>query len=382
MAKEKKLQSFNDFTEENLLDKPEIKDATAADIDDPEVIEEPEVEEKKKTTKVEKKTKKVVAEKEEDEKVEGDEPDEKKDQEPEPKDSEEEEGDFASPEEFFAEVEKLTGQELDVDYGEVNPLSPQGVALREAAVKEAALDTFLGEIEEKFPMVFRALKHANNGGDIAELFSQVTTRDYTKVSLKEEDTDLAKEILKDYYKSKGVKNEAKIAKLIENDEDSPDGLVKEAAAALEELKAEQTEKSNTILEAQSRKAADDRKRDQILVTAVDEVIDTRDLGGFKIADKGEAAQFRDYVLSNLRKVGEGKYELATQLDSSNLAKALQYQYFQFKKGDLSKIVRQKVDTEGAKRLSLRMKADQDKFKKTTQQEDKSRQAQTLKSYNV
>lgn len=383
MAEKQKKASptFNDFNEENLL----LNDASAPEkeVEELEEVEEKEEVEKEKpkekaSPKKQKKSKEVVEEVKEDEVEEDKET-------PDPLETEEKEepnDEIADAEAFIEEVEKLTGIELDLDYGDTDPLSPQGVALREAAVKEHTLDSFLQEIEEKFPQVFRALKHANNGGDVAELFAQSTARDYSKVAIGDEDSDLAKEILKEYYKSKGVKNEAKIAKMIETDEDSAEGLVKEAKAALEELKAEQNEKSNAIAQVQERKAAEDRKRDQILVTALDEVIDTRDLGGFKIADKAEAQQFRDYVVSNIRKVGEGKYELSTPLDSAGMAKALQYQYFQFKKGDLTKIIRQKVESEGAKKLSLRLKGEQEKFKQNRVQEDKSKQALTLKSYNA
>lgn len=383
MAKEKvkASPSFNDFNEENLLSNaaaPEIEvENDELEEEDKEI--EPEKVDKtkeKKSPKKEKKVKEPVAETEEEEVKEP------ANSEVETEEEETEEEEPADAEAFFQEVEKLTGMELDVDYGETDPLSPQGVALREAAVKEVVLDTFLQEIEEKFPKIFMALKHANNGGDPAELFAQATARDYTKVVIGDTDENLSKEILREYYKFRGVKDEARLAKLIETDEDSAAGIVKEAKAALEELKADQSEKNINVLQAQEKKAAEGRRRDTIMITALDEAIDTRDLGGFKIADKAEAAQFKDFVVQNMRKVGEGRYELSTPIDANNLQKALQYQYFQFKKGDLSKIIRQKVETEGAKKLSLRLKGEQDKFKKNQVQEDKSRQGLSLKSYNA
>lgn len=363
MAKEtKQSPSFSDFTEDNLL-QTAVEDEKDEVIDEEVEEQEQEKEEKKETPKKEKVSEKKKEKKEVKEEVKAEVEDEEETEES--KSDTEEETETSNAEEFFAEVEKLTGLELDVDYGDTDPLSPQGVALREAAVKEAVLDSFLAEMEEKFPVVFKALRHANNGGDPADLFSQTTSRDYSKVTLGEEDEDLAKEILKEYYKARGVKSEAKITKLIESDEDSESGLVKEAQSALNELKAEQAAKSNELLETQARKAAEDKKRDQVLIAAVDEVIDSKDLSGFKITDKSEAADFRDFVLGNVRKVGDGKYEIATPIETANLSKILQYQYFQFKKGDLGKIIRQKVETESAKKLSLRLKAEQGKYKKQT-----------------
>lgn len=396
MAKKEAAPSFSDFAAENLLNQ-EVENELENQEEETEEQEEQEEEEKEeKKPEVKKKTKAKKEEpetKEEDEEEEEVKPEtkkapkaEKEKEAEESKESEEEEeaqeetGDEAGT--FFAEVEKLTGMELDVDYGDTDPLSPQGVALREAAVKEAALDTFLTEIETKYPQAFKALKYAYNGGDISELFTQTLARDYSKVELKDGDDALAKEILKEYYKSKGVKNDIKISKMIAADEDSEAGIVGEAKTALEELKAEQAEANNKVLEEQERKAAEGRKRDQVLIAAVDEVLDSRQLSSFKIPDRAEATQFKQYVFNNIRRTGDGKYELATPVDQSNLEKVLQYQYFQFKKGDLSKIIQQKAQTETVKRLKLRLQNEQSKTKKNTQQEDKSGQAQTLKTYVI
>lgn len=277
-------------------------------------------------------------------------------------DSEEETTSETDSEKFFEEVEKITGQQVDVEYGDVDPISPQGVALREKAVKEQALDNFLTEIEEKFPQAFKALQHAYNGGDISELFTQTTGRDYSKVNIGEDDTVLAKEILKDYYKSKGIKNETKINKFIEIAEESEEGLITEAEGLLEELKESQDEQRSEVLENQKAKAAEQKKRDQILVTAVDDVLETRNLAGFRITDRAEASEFKKYVLGNIRRTDNGRYELATVIDQSNMEKILQAQYFQFKKGDLSKMILQKATTENTNKLKLRLKGEQNRIR--------------------
>lgn len=386
MSDKKKL-SFSDFvagdsfaadTEDELEKDPvEVDD----DQDEPKPGQKPKVADKKKvTTKVQDSTDDDDPDEDEPELVED--PKEKKKveskvppktpkvEDPEPDEPEEEGAEDAQA--FFEEVEKITGTSVEVDYGDVNPLSPQGVALRDKAIKTAALDSFLEEIETKFPQAYKALEHALNGGDITQLFSQTTGRDYSKVEIKEGDDALAKEILKEYYKSRGVKSEAKINKMIEADEDSEGGLVKEAQTALNELKEEQESQRNDILEKQKQAASEQKKKDQILVTAVDEVLESKKLGNFRIADRQEAVEFKKFVLSSIRRTGSGTYELATPLNNSELEKQLQYFYFQFKKGDLSKIVQQKAATENAKKLSLKLAAEQSKTKKSTEQESKNK----------
>lgn len=285
----------------------------------------------------------------------------------------------SDPLEFFEEVDKITGQTVDVDYQDTDPASPQGVALREKAIREQVLDSFLTEIEEKFPVAFKALNHAYAGGDIADLFKQTTSRDYTKVTLGDDDEATAREILREYYRSRGVKNEAKINKMVEADEDSEGGLVTEAKTALQELAEDQAAARDTVLEEQRRTAEEGKKRDQVLVTALDDVIERRQLSTFRIPDQVEAQQFRKYVLQNIRKKEDGKYELAMTLDPVNLEKQLQYQYFQFKGGDLGKIIRQKAAAQNAQKLRLRATHEQDKGKRTTEQEQRVMGA-TLKDF--
>jgi len=228
---------------------------------------------------------------------------------------------------FFEEVQKITGEEFDVDYGDVDPMTPQGVAIRDKALKQTALDGFLEEIETNFPDVYRALNHAHAGGNVADLFKAITTRDYSKVQLSEDDTATAKEILKEYYQGKGIKNPARIDKLIELAEDSAEGLMGEATGALEELRAAQAEESNKVLASQKAQADAQKRQDQLMVGALDEILESGKLDTFKIGGPRETAEFREFIRKGLRRAGEGQYEFATPIDSKNLEKLLKYKYF-------------------------------------------------------
>jgi hypothetical protein len=397
MSKEKKqAASFNDFyADDNLINEDEIVD-NEDQLDSDEELEDKAQEPKKKAVKKQPKQKVELETEDEDpdDQLADEDLEEIKDKKPkkekkapvqkieEPEEEEvieEEEEETPDALAFFEEVEKITGAAVEVEYGDTDPLSPQGIALRDKALKEQALDTFLEEIEEKFPQAFKVLQHAYNGGDISELFTQTTGRDYSKIELKEGDDATAKQVLTEYFKSKGIKSEQRINKLIESYEDSEEGLFKEAEAALDELKKEQDSQTAKIVEAQKAKAAEQKKKDQILITAVDEVLESRKLGSFKITDKSDASEFKKFVLSSLRRT-EGGYEIATAVNPAELEKQLQYAYFQFKKGDLGKIIQQKAATENAKKLSLRLQSEQSKTKKSTQQENKTGLA--IKDYYI
>lgn len=391
MSEKKKGVSFSDFVvddDDNILDTDQDLDQDL-DVDDPDTDEPDEVELKVPAPPAKKVEKKQVKKDEPVDKT--NEPDLKVDKdkikdkvkkeipkvEPDNDEPEPDEDEGNDPSAFFEEVEKITGTSVEVDYGDVDPLTPQGVALRDKALKEQTLDAFLEEIESKFPQAFRALQHSYNGGDVAELFTQTTGRDYSKIEVKDGDDNLAKEILKEYYKSKGIKSESRIASLIATAEDSEEGLIKEAQSSLNELKEEQESQRSKVLDSQKQKAAEQKKKDQIFVSAVDEVLESKKLGNFRITDRQEAAEFKKFVLSGLQRTQDG-YALLTPLNSAALEKQLQYAYFQFKQGDLGKIIQQKVGTEQAKKLSLKFQQEQQKSKKATDQD--SRTQITMKDF--
>lgn len=367
MAKqEEERDPWKDFyADDDIINDEEELDEGVEEEEEQE--EEEEEERPKPEKKKDKDKKKDVPKKDKAPKVE-DQGEEEEEEKVEPEDSEEEseekkeDEDVVDPSQFYDQVEKITGQEVEVDYGGVDPLTPQGVAIREQALKTSILDGFLEEIETKFPVAYRALQHAYNGGDVADLFKTTTNRDYSKVEIGDKDTALATEIMKEYYRNSGIKNEARILRMIEADEDSDLGLIGEARNALEELKNQQEARTNEILQKQQNQAAEQTKRDKVMITAIEEVLDTGKISNFKLPTKQEASDFKKFLVQNIRRLPEGKYEFSTPIEPSNLEKILQYQYFQFKKGDLGKLIEIKATTKTAENLRLKLKSEQERSK--------------------
>lgn len=401
MAKKAKSPSMDDFFEEDLdISGTEQEE----EIEESEEQEDEQEEEKDKKKKPESKSKKKDEEESEDEEESDEEQedekekkstkkvdkkdkakskDEESEDEEEEKDeeTEEDEPSEVDPKTFFEEVDKITGQSVEVDFGDIDPLTPQGIALRDKAVRENALDSFLQEIEQNYPTAYKALQYAYDGGDVAELFKEIAaSRDYSKVEIKDEDEALAAEILKDYYKSRGIKSEARINKLVETAQDSEEGIVEEARGYLKELQEEQAAKQQEAVENQRKAAAEEKKRDQILGTAINEVLETGTLSTFKINPK-EVNEFRKFVVGSIRRAGEGNYTFTTQVEPKNLEKQLQYLYFQFKKGDISNLVQTKRTTEETKKLRLKLESEQAKSKKTTIKEERNQFA-SMKDYEA
>ena len=136
---------------------------------------------------------------------------------------------------FWDDVEKLTGRQVEVDYGETDPESPEGAALREDKVAQSAINEQLDYLSRMYPKEFRALEHAANGGSIDDLYTPGEP-DYSKVVIPEDDVEYQKTFLHKYYVKKGL-SEIKAKRMVEADQDDESGLLASATDALKELSA-------------------------------------------------------------------------------------------------------------------------------------------------
>ena len=71
---------------------------------------------------------------------------------------------------FFADVDELRGDTIEVEYGEVDPMSPEGVVLRERAVEDQAIENFENYLEAKYPKAYGYLMHTMAGKPEEDFF--------------------------------------------------------------------------------------------------------------------------------------------------------------------------------------------------------------------
>lgn len=365
MAKKtKEAASLADFSEENLLDN--LQDA---DLEEGEESTEKEEEEEEKPKPL-KKTSKKEPEAEEEEEDEADEEEEEEEQE-----EEEIEDEGEDPSEFWKKVDQLTGVPVEVEYGEIDPLSPQGVALREKALIERSVEDFIGRLQEQYPGVYEALEYAHAGGNIEDLYKG--GKDYSKIEIQEEDIDHARLILEDYYNQKGITNAARVKRMIAADEESEEGLVKTAQLALQELKEAQEAERQEEIEVQKQMANEQKIKDQRFVKSLNDLISAGKLAEFQITNSKDATEFSNFVRSHVQRDGKGGYMFVTPVDPANLERQLQAEYFKFKGGNLENLVITKAQSLKARELRLKLNS-QEKKKKTSKEEGSN--AGSLKNF--
>jgi hypothetical protein len=296
-------------------------------------------------------------------------------------DEEEEEDEENESSTFYQSVQNIHGIEVDVDYGETDPLTPEGVAMREQAIIAAAIDSQMEYLSKSFPKEYKVLEHALNGGSVDDLFKPGYV-DYTKMKLSEDNIEQHKKILKDYYLETGI-TEKKADLLVEADEDSEGGTFKAAEEVLKTRIKQQEEKEAAILEKQKEeadrlKAQDDKMRQTVINMSTSGTV-----GNFQVP-KADQEKFAEFALSNIRRTGDGTYSFVVPLGSENLDTVMQQAYFSFKKGDLSKLIAIKASTQNAQRLKAKVKSQDKKLKSsesTPRKQDDSKLG-TLEDFTV
>ena len=374
MSKQPKdeLPLLDEFTEDSLLDtleEEEQEDAAAKggseeDDDEP----NPEKDEDGKKPKSGKKKPEPEEEEEEDEEDEEDE-------------EEEEEEDDEPEDTFWADVERLTGRKIEVDYGDVDPESPEGAAIREEALIQQAIAEHLDYLSKAYPREFKALEHAANGGKLEDLFNPAEP-DYSKIEIPQDDEEFQRSFLKSYYERKGFSS-AKAVKMVELDEDSDEGLYKAATEALQELAEKQEQERSKILEEQRKAAEMQKKQDMQMVQTVESIISSGKLNKFTVPVK-EREDFYKYALTHIQRNPQGGYMIVQPVDPKELEMQLQEMYFAYKKGDLGAIIQREVKSESARRLKrAASKATKKKGSDTGESRHKDRKGlPTLDDYTV
>ena len=343
------LPSMNDFEEGSSLMISEEEETPAAEEEETPAAEEeePDPEEQEEPVKKEKPKTKAKPKVLEDEEEEEEEPSSSEESE-----EEESEEETQSSDDFYKEVADLHGIELEVDYGDVDPLTPQGVALREQALAEAAINSQMEFLAKQYPKEFKYLEHAANGGSVDDLIKP-GYQDYSKIELKEDDEEQHKKLLKDFYADKGIADN-KIARLIEADEDAEGGTYKAAQDVLKERIKTQTERESKQLKEQERLAEEQRKRDDNLRGNVNKIVTSGEVGNFKIP-KADQDKFYEYVLQHVQRGNNGSYSFVVPIGDETIGTIMQQAYFTYKGGDISKLVEKKATQVSTQRLKAKVK---------------------------
>lgn len=261
---------------------------------------------------------------------------------------------------FWDDVDKLRGGDpIEVDYGDTDPLSPEGALIRENAVADAAIAGFENFIETTYPEAYAFLDHVMSGGKKEDFFKVAETLVTlpTEAEL-ENDVEIQKQLVIRNMTAKG--NSQKVIDATIKSLLADDILEEESKVA---LKDEQKREADSIDKVRKDAAAATEIRTKAITQMsgyINEVVATGEIGGLIIPEK-DRKPFADALKQSIR-LDNGKWVAVTELAEDNVQQYFKEKFFSFKKGDLKELVAKQARTENTKRLVKTLATDPKKPK--------------------
>lgn len=255
---------------------------------------------------------------------------------------------------FWEEVEKESGIKVPVDFGDVDPESPKGAALRDQALMDIAAQQQLDFLKTTYPDAYQIMEHVANGGSVRDLVNP-DEPDFSKIKLEKDDKDSQKDLLLDFYLSRGF-DEKRAQRMVEADEDSAEGLFVTAEDALKQMTAAQQERQKVAIARQAAIKEDIEKQNVAYRQTIKNIAEQGKLGDFTITDKKDKEGFFNFVVQNSVRDPKNGYQIVMPINDKSIMNVLQQMYFAYKGGKLDSMIQREAKTLTTRKLVKTVKA--------------------------
>ena len=257
---------------------------------------------------------------------------------------------------FWNAVNALTGRQVDIDYGDVDPISPEGVALRENALVESTEKAFDQHLREFNPRAYAYFLHTQAGGTDDTFFGVGQPTIPAREDF-ESNADAQTSLLKQDYLSKGIPEEVAQATI---DKFIKDNVLGEKALKLYDQYHEEDERQIKLMEDQAVKREQEFK--QQVVNFEKSIADAISSRVNLVIPEAKKQAFSEFIKANTRHA-DGEFFFVQPIKQESLDKQVEALYFQFVKGDLNSLIAKKAKEQTVQRL--RTKLEKDKIKTNT-----------------
>jgi hypothetical protein len=249
---------------------------------------------------------------------------------------------------YWEAVNKLHGREIKIDFeaaGVKDPLSPEGVFVREKTIWEQAQAEFEETLRATDPRGYNYLLHRRLGGSDEEFMSTTTATLPDKEVLKS-DVNLQKTLVRQDLLQRGAIDkdyvDTVIEKMVTDGKLATNALVtyeRVAKADEERLLANQKKLDAQQVELQAKL--------ETLSTGLQKTL-TEDMK-FLVPDTKQS-EFLNYVSSSIRQDENGQFVVALPVDSKELKTLMQALYLVHSKGDLAETIKKQAGQQRVERL--------------------------------
>lgn len=266
-----------------------------------------------------------------------------------------------NPLQFWEDVDKLHGEALDIKWEDhkdpegnpIDPLSPEGVLIRDKAIEARAVAKFEQHLAGNDARAYAYMLHRQSGGTDEDFFSTktITLPEYTEFS---NSVDLQQKLYREDLVRKGV-SEKQAQFLV--DQAVKDKEIFELADKA--YKAQEKEQADKLIQIQAKLEADEKEFQnsvKALTTMLSTEINTSATMKFLVPE-AKKTEFYQYVSSRVQE-SAGKFLIVQEIEKNSLPRLLEGLYLQFVNGNLKDVVERQAKTTNVRTLRDRLNRQQ------------------------
>lgn len=235
-------------------------------------------------------------------------------------------------------VDEATGLEIKVEYGDVDPLSVDGVILRETQLAKNAQAQYETAIKTKLPRAYQFMQHLVAGGKEEDFFKP-ENQDFKKLTVTKEDVAGQERILRTALALKG--NSPDLIDVVVTNWKDTGKLFDQSKAELEALQKSQTARE----QATEQTAIRARQLEEQILGSLADGLEAAVEKGFEgiVIPPAERSKFVKFFSDRID-YNNGRVVVSKVLDPKELNKELKLAYFEFKGGDLKSLAERTAKT--------------------------------------
>lgn len=254
---------------------------------------------------------------------------------------------------FFTRVNELAGTAVEVTYPEgVDPISPEGIVLRDNAVRVQAEQAFEAQIKADNPRGYAYLIHVANGGTDDEFFQGAPAFTLPTETELSASAELQATMYRFDLKNRGLDDdtvEAIVAKAIKDS-----NLKEKSIQSFKYVESKQVEQNNMI--EQRRKNAEQQTR-QLYATMEASITEAIDKEISFVVPETAKPEFRKFLNSKITYDDTtGDFFVVDKIEKDSLKSTIESLLFQYKKGDLATLIRKEAKSQASHKLRLKLDA--------------------------
>jgi hypothetical protein len=253
---------------------------------------------------------------------------------------------------FWSKVNELRGVPLEVEYPEgVDPLSPEGVLLRDKQVAAEAIQQWESYLQSKDARAYAYMLHRQNGGSDEDFLSEKTSilPSYTEFR---ENADLQMQVYKSELIHKGLDEET--AQIVVDKALKDNKLFESADTAYKQREERDRKALQTI---QDHVEQSNKEFQQVVTDTTSKITNVimKGDGLNLVIPEADKTRFLNFVQERLEYDEENKeIILVERLAGNELPRKLEALYLLYRKGDLNSLIRREAAVQRTKDLRLRV----------------------------